>query len=774
MRKSRAVQTRECSCLPARQNPMIASMTNGQSTDNAPAQQSMASAPTTKTTSVPQSWVCAFVLVLITLLAYQPVWRAGFIWDDDSYVTGNQALRSLDGLQGIWSKPGTTRQYYPLVFTGFWAEYHLWKLQPLGYHLVNVLLHALNAVLLWRMLRRLEIPGAWWAAAIFALHPVAVESVAWITERKNVLSCLFYLLAVLAYLRYRPLTDREAARACDWRYYPLVLVLFLCALLSKTVTCSLPAVLLLLVWWKNGRVERRDVLALAPLFVLGVASGFMTTWMEKHAVGATGAEWTLSFVQRGLVAGRALWFYAGKLFWPRQLAFIYPHWEIDAGATWQYLFPVAALVVLIALWLLRSRAGRGPLVAVLCFAGTLVPALGFFDVYPFRYSYVADHFQYMACIGLIALAVGASATVSQRAGRRGRALGALIGAVVLLVLGVCTWQQARVYQNLETLWSDTLAKNPNAWLAHNNLSTILLQEGRIEDAIWHYEQALRIKPDLAEAHYNLGNALFQAGKIQDAIWHWEQALRLQPDYAEAHYNLGCALFQAGRMSEAIEQYVQTIRIMPGHAEAHNNLGLALAQVGKIQDAIGHYEQALRSKPAYAEAHYNLGDALARVGRVQDAIGHYEQALRLKPDYAEAHCNLAVALLVLGKGREAVEHFGQALRIKPDYPEAQNNLAWLMATRTPAEGGDPARAVTLAERSCELTNNRVAGYLDTLAAAYAATGRFNDAIATAQKAIELAKAASQSRLVEEIELHLKLYRSGQPYHQPIDLKNPPKP
>ena len=397
------------------------------------------------------------------------MWRAGFIWDDDSYVTNNTPLRTVDGLRGIWGKPGTTIQYYPLVFTSFWVEYQVWKLQPLGYHLVNVLLHALNAVLLWRVLRRLEIPGAWWAAAIFALHPVGVESVAWITERKNVLSGLFYLLAVLAYLRFRPLTAGEPARAPDWRLYWLALGLFVCALFSKTVTCSLPAVLLLLVWWKNGRVERRDVLALAPLFVLGAASGFMTTWMEKHSVGASGAEWALSFVQRCLVAGRALWFYTGKLFWPRHLTFIYPRWEIDASVAWQYLFPVAALVVLIALWLLRSRIGRGPLVAVLFFAGTLVPALGFFDVFPFRYSYVADHFQYLACIGLISLAVSMGTAICRRAGTWGRTLGMVAAAIVMLILGVSTWRQARIYQDLTTLWRDTLMKNPQCWMAHANL-----------------------------------------------------------------------------------------------------------------------------------------------------------------------------------------------------------------------------------------------------------------------------------------------------------------
>ncbi|MGA2140509.1 MAG: tetratricopeptide repeat protein, partial [Verrucomicrobiia bacterium] len=319
-------------------------------------------------------------------------------------------------------------------------------------------------------------------------------------------------------------------------------------------------------------------------------------------------------------------------------------WEIDAAVCWQYAFPLAALAVLIALWWLRSRIGRGPLVAVLCFAATLAPALGFFDLYPFRYSYVADHFQYMACIGVISLAVSMGTAICRQAGQRGRALGALIGAVVLLVLGVCTWQQAHVYQNLETLWRDTLAKNPNSWMAHNNLSDILMQQGKNEEAIWHLEQALRLKPDDAGWHYNLGNALKQAGKIEEAIARYEQALRIKPDYAEAHCNLG----------------------------------VALKQVGKIEEAIAHYEQALRINPRFAEAHYDLGIALKQVGKIEEAIAHYEQALRIKPDYAEAHCNLGITLGQAGRLGEAIGHLQQALQIKPDYPQARSALVRLQA------------------------------------------------------------------------------------------------
>jgi tetratricopeptide (TPR) repeat protein len=507
-------------------------MTRREPIDDVPQQRTAMPSPATKPYFANRPWLLALVLAVVTFVAYQPTWHAGFIWDDERYVSDNSALRSVDGLKGIWIRPGTTIQYYPLVFTSFWVEYHLWGLHPFGYHLVNILLHTLNALLLWRVLRRLEISGAWLAAAIFAIHPVQVESVAWITERKNVLSGLFYLLAALAYLRFRPLTDPKPAGAWDWRVYPLVIALFLAALLSKTVTCSLPAVLLLLVWWKTGRVGKRDALALAPLFVLGAALGLVTVQMEKHA-GAAGAEWTLSFVQRGLMAGRALWFYAGKLFWPQQLTFIYPRWSIDAAVWWQYAFPLAALAVLIALWWLRSRIGRGPLVAVLCFAATLAPALGFFDLYPFRYSYVADHFQYLACIGLIALTANAGAVLYQRAGQHGRDSGRLAIALVLVLLAVSTWKQAHIYQDRETLWRDTLAKNPASWMAHNNLGAILIQQGRIEKATGHSEQARQLNPDDSKAHYRLGVAFERAGKTNDAIWHYQQALRTQPDYPEA-------------------------------------------------------------------------------------------------------------------------------------------------------------------------------------------------------------------------------------------------
>ena len=611
------------------------------------------------TTVQSRQWLWAAAILLLVLLAYQPVWRAGFVWDDDVYVTENLALRSADGLQKIWS--GETIQYYPLVFTSFWTEYHLWKLQPLGYHLVNLALHALNAVLLWRVLKQLTLPGAWLAAAIFAIHPVTVESVAWVTERKNVLSLMFYLLAALAFFRFRPLADDKSPGSKDWRLYWLSVALFVCAVLSKTVTCSLPAALLLVIWWKAGKITRRDILLTAPMFITGLALAVVTMHMERRA-GAVGQDWLLSPIERCLVAGHALWFYAGKLVWPRSLTFIYPRWHIDGHAASQYAFPVAALMVIAALWSLRSRIGRGPLVAVLFFAGTLVPALGFFDVYPFLYSFVADHFQYVACIGLIALAVGAGTMLLHRVGGNARGVAVAISVALLAALSAATYTQAQAYRDLETLWRDTLSKNPECWMADNNLAIIVFKEGKCKEAISLCDRALQLKPD-------------------------------DPDIL-------------------------------------NTLAGALIQAGRFQDAIGYCQRAEQVAPRDSRAYNNLGLALDRLGRGTEAIASFDQALLINPNDATARRNLATAA---------------------------NNLAWTLAT----EGGDPGRALLLAKRACALTDNRVAAYMDTLAAAYASDGRFPDAITVAQNGLALAQSDGQPQVAQEIATHLELYRTGTP-------------
>jgi len=513
----------------------------------------------------------AVALALGTLIAYVPAMRGGFVWDDDYYVTHNRALRDIDGLVRIWLVPGTTPQYYPLVHTTFWLEYHLWGQRPAGYHIVNVLLHIAGALLLWLVLQRLAVPGAWFAAAIFAVHPVHVESVAWITERKNVLSGALYLGALLAYIRFARLDLPRIIRPRFWQWYALAFALFVCALFAKTVTCSLPAVILLLLWWKRDRLDWRDIVPLGPMFLVGLLMGLFTAWVEKRYVGVGGPEWMLSVTDRCLIAGRAVWFYVGKLLWPAKLTFIYPRWRIDSGVWWQYLYPAAALALLAVLWLLRGRIGKGPLVAALFFGGTLGPALGFVNVYPMRYSFVADHFQYLASLGPICLFAALAVTWAARTGRARPYVPPVLAAALLATLGFLTWRQGHVYHDIETLWADTLAKNPAAWVAHSNLGSVLTVQGRIEEAIAHEIASLRLNPDQWDVHYNLGVTLEARGEWEEALRHYREAVRLRPGSARARTALGAALFRAGRVDEAFEHVSEALRLNPDFGPAREFL-----------------------------------------------------------------------------------------------------------------------------------------------------------------------------------------------------------
>jgi len=678
------------------------------------------------------AWTAGLLLASMTVVAYLPVTECGYIWDDDSYVQDNQTLRSMDGLRQIWFEIGATKQYYPMVHTSYWLEYRLWQLNSSGYHIVNILLHALGAVLLWRILALLKVPGAWIASAVFALHPVHVESVAWITERKNVLSGVFYLAATLAYFRYALPRGGAQPHGQSGRLYGAALVFFLCALLSKTVTCTLPAALLLVLWWKGKRVRWVDVGRLLPFVILGAALGFFTIWMEKHEVGAVGEEWHLTIIDRCLIAGRALCFYVTKLLWPSPLVFIYPRWEIDAGLWWQYLYPAAAIVVLISLWLARHRIGKGPVVAALFFAGTLLPALGFFDVYPMRFSFVADHFQYLASIGVIALLTALGYRVAAKQGNRGKGIATVICALVLGTLGTLTWRQGDAYMDGETLWLDTLRKNPDVWLAHNNLGNLCERRGKLDQAIHHHSLALRARPqfdsNMADSHYNLGNALAAQGRFDAAIQHYQQALKISPNLVGAHNNLGSALLKMGRIDEAVQQY----------------------------------RQALQIKPDFAGAHENLISVLMMQGKVDEAVTHLRQVVQIQPDDAWAHNRLAQTLLTIGRDDDALKHFREAVRLKPDWPVPLVNLAWLLATHPDPGIRDASEAVRLAERAAVVTGHRDPGVLDALAAAYAAAGRFEPAIATARRAIGLAQA---SDLAERIRSRLQLYERGEPYRRP---------
>ncbi len=615
-----------------------------------------------------------FVIVFITFMAYTPAIRGGFIWDDDDYVTNNMVLRASDGLIRIFLEPQSIPQYYPLVHAGFWTEYQLWGLWPMGYHIVNILLHSLGAIMLYQVLKQLDMPGAWWAAAVFALHPVHVESAAWITERKNVLSGLFYMLSALYLLRYFQFGTQDKVTGSQWRWYVSGLVLFICALLSKTVTCSLPAAMILVLWWKRGQVHWKEMAALLPFFLMGIGSGLYTVWLEHHHVGARGIDWGLSFIERCLIAGRALWFYAGKLAWPADLVFVYPRWNIDSGKVWQYIWPAGILLVVQLLWVFRSRIGRGPLTAVLFFSGTLFPALGFIDVYPFIYSYVADHFQYLASIGLIALGTGVLTCMISKLGPGQQRIAFLAGILVLILYGVQTWNQCYAYKDLETLWTHTLENNPDAALAHNNLGTIRLDQKRFAEAFSHFSEALRIKPDYVDAWYNSGIALFRQEKIQESVKYFSETLRLRPVCPDTHFNIGVALLQLGKTQKAVFHFSELLRINPNNAEAHHSLGIACFSQGRTGDAVSHYSEALRINPDHAAAHYNLGLILISQGKYKKAGFHFSETIRISPNFAQAHKELGRILWVFGYKPPALKQYEIVKKLNPDM--AEDMLNWM--------------------------------------------------------------------------------------------------
>jgi tetratricopeptide (TPR) repeat protein len=604
--------------------------------------------------------MCAGIFAA-ALLVYWPALRGGMIWDDGAYMT-RQELVSAHGLARIWTELGATEQYYPLLHSAFWVEHRLWGDATLGYHLLNVVLHAGSACLLMLILRRLAVPGAWIAGLIFAVHPVGVESVAWITEQKNTLSTLFYLLAMLAYLRF----DRDRGP----RWYLLASGLFLLALLTKTVTATLPAALGVIFWWQRGSLSwKRDIVPLLPWLAVGAAAGLFSGWVERTYIGAHGAAYDLSGVQRILVAGRAAWFYLGKLLWPADILFTYPHWVVDSGVWRQYVYPLAMAGLVLALWLARGWS-RAPLAALLFFLGSLVPTIGFLTVYAFIFSYVADHWQYLPSLGVIALA-GAGWSRWTRSSP-------VVAVLVLGILGTLTWRQSRYYRDGPTLYAATLQRNPAAWRIRAEWADILLAQGRLEPAEAHYRQVLAVNPDYSESRNNLGHIYLKMGRLPEAIAQFRETLRLRPDATDAHVNLGAALSQMGRYPEAIAEFETALKLAPDSAGTHINLGNALSQVGRLPEAIVHYRRAVFLQPQSADAHINLANALARAGALSEALEHYEAALRLEPDLVDGRYDWALALAQAGRLPEAVIQLERATALAPERAYLWNQRGVVLA------------------------------------------------------------------------------------------------
>ena len=660
------------------------------------------------------------LIVLLVVLAYLPALHGGFIWDDDVYVTHNPLLTAPDGLRRIWFTMDSPSQYFPLTYTVFRLERSLWGLNPAGYHWVNILLHAINAVLVWRLLKRLSVPGAWLAAAIFALHPVQVESVAWITELKSVLSLFFILLTLGCWLEFVGERSRRF-------WYGLALGFYALALFSKTTACTLPAALLLILWLKTKPIDWRRLAQVVPFLALGLGLGLLTVWWERFHQGTQGKLFSLGWLERILVASHALWFYAGKLFWPVNLTFSYPRWAIEPANLSAYGWLVMGVGLGAAICFTRRFVGRSVEVATLFYVATLSPLLGFVMLYTFRYTFVADHYQYVASIGLIALAA-AGITL---AFKTKPLLKLACGGALLLTLGLLTWRQTEIYRNPETLWRDTLAKNPDCWMAQDNLGILLAGQGHIEEAMEYYHKAIQLNPNNIEALNDLGIALAAQGRIDEAIENYRKAIQLNPNYAEALNNLGIALADKGRFGEAIEAFRKAIQINPKFSEALNNLGGALLNQGQFDEAIENYRKAIQNNPNFSEALDNLGATLAAKGRFDEAIENYRKAIQSNPNFSEA----------------------------------LNNLAWVLATSPDAGLRNGAEAVRLAERACELTHYVEPSFIGTLAAAYAEAGRFPEAVTTAEKAEQLATDAGSKKTAEENRQRLEFYRIGKPYHEP---------
>jgi len=649
----------------------------------------------------------AGVILLLVFAVYWPALRGQFVWDDALLVLKNPLVLGKANLGSIWFHAD-----FPLTNVALWLQWRCWGGQPLGFHVVNLLLHAANCVLLWRVLARLEIPGAWFAAILFAVHPVGAASAAWISEMKNTLSLLFVLMSFRWFLTTedaRGQTDLAAGHPADSRpenqkieseqapgrfrrakkLYCLSLAAFLLALLAKTSAVMLPVALLGVAWWKRGRVSRHAVWRTIPFFLLALAFGGLTIWFQRAAIGTATVQ-TENFFGRLAGAGRALWFYLGKILWPLKLSAIYPRWTLDTASPAAYLPALLWSGGLILCGGFRRGRGRAALFALGIFTAMLLPVLGFFNMYFLALSRVSDHFQYLPMIAVVALVAAALRTFLKPPAFRGTA------AALTLGLSVLTWQRAHVFRDDETLWRDTLGKNPGAWTAHNNLGCLLAQRNQLEEARRHFEASLQINPQNADAHCNLG-----------------RALSLKREFAQAET---------------------------------------------------HFQAALQIKPTGADIHQSYAAALLQQGKTEAALVQLREAVRLEP--TPAAC-LQLAGLLFGRGafREAAAQYRQALALQPDSLEALNNLAWLLATCPDAAARNGADAVRFSERACQLTGWREAGPMGTLAAAYAEAGRFQGAVDTAEKAAAIADATGNPQFAAMNRQMQSLYRAGQPFRQP---------
>jgi protein O-mannosyl-transferase len=574
------------------------------------------------------------LLAVATVTVYSPALQGDFIMDDDLLLTQNKVIHAPDGLFKVWTTQSI--DFWPLTNTSLWLEWRLWDAHSTGYHITNLMLHIANSLLLWLLLRRLRIPGAFLAALLFALHPVNVASVAWIAQRKNVLALLFFLLSILGWLKWdeqraahrsseikEAASDSEGSFGPGW-WYAASLLAFVLAMLSKGSVAILPVMMLLLTWWRRGVITHSDFLLTVPFWLVTAVLVPVNIWFQTH--GAEEAILNVSLAQRFVHAGASVWFYLWKALWPLNLLFLYPSWKIDVYEFWWWLPLLAAIGTTFVLFWQRHIAWvRSLFVAWLFFCVALLPVLGFTDLGLLKYTPVADHYEYLAIISVVALV---AATMSWLSQLWKQPLRVALAAVLIVALGYLTWQQCALYAGPITLYTATLASNPECWILRYNLGTIDQQAGRADQAIENFAQTLQLNPNYAEAHNNLGAMLALKGDVSAAIAHYERAIQLKPKYALAHDNLGKALVGLGKPQEAIDHFQQALQVVQDDAEIHYDLGVAFSNLGQPQDALAQYQAALRLKPDYAEACANEAVALSQVQRSSEALEAAQQALKL--------------------------------------------------------------------------------------------------------------------------------------------------
>ena len=621
------------------------------------------------------------VIFALVFLVYRPILPGNFLMDDHRLVEADNPLTNGElHPRDLWFQTD-----FPLSTLAFWLEWRAWGNNPGGYHAVNIMLHGLSGALLWAVLARLKIPGAWLAGAIFAVHPVCVNSVSRIAELKNTLSLPFFLFSFWLYLRHEAADRRRAGL-----YYILSLLAFVLALLSKTSTIMLPVVLLGCAAFQRGRISRNDLLRASPFFVLSLAFGLMSAWFQKHQALVGSVLPPESFGERLALAGRFFWFYLGKAFFPVKLNLVYPQWKMDAASVVAYLPVVLFAAALILCWRFRRGWGRGALFGLGVFAVTLFPALGFFDSQFATKWQVSDHLQYLPLMAPIALVAGEMAFVLPAAVFRG------VAVVLVVVLSVLSFERARVFGSEETLFRDTLAKNPAAWGTQSDLGVLLAARGDYGEAIEHFVASLDANPNNADAEANFAQTLLAQGKFYGAEPHFRAALALKPNDPETRKKYGRALLQQQRFAEA--------------------------------------------------------------------LAHLQVALALKPD-PPTRLECATLYQQTGDSRRAVIELRRVLAVQPDSVEALNNLAWILATSADDTLRDGTSAVQYAERAVRLPPLPQMCVSGTLAAAYAEAGRFSNAIATAEKAVQSETAAGQTRFAALNQQLLTFYRAGKAWHQP---------